>query len=111
MGTRMEFPDYGGGSIVNLMSSVAAVLGGVPSGYAPLRLLPPHRLQGACNLVLLVVDGLGCAYLQREGYGGWLHGHLVGPIDSVAPPTTATAIPAFLTGLPPAVHGFTSTLR
>lgn len=104
---EMRFPDYAGGSIVNLMSSVLDALGGVPTGYAPLRLLPPERLQSARNLVLLVLDGLGYAHLKREGCGGRLHRHLVGPIDSVAPPTTAAAIPAFLTGLPPAVHGFT----
>jgi hypothetical protein len=103
----MGFPDYAGGSIVNLVSSMVVALSGVPTGYAPLRLLPPDRLHAARNLILLVLDGLGYTYLQRDGNGGRLHQHLIGPIDSVAPPTTATAIPSFLTGLPPAVHGFT----
>ncbi len=103
----MELPDYNGGGIVNLMSSLTAALGGVPTGYAPLNLLPPERLWGARSLLLLVIDGLGHDYLIGPGHGSRLHEHLLGPISSVAPPTTAAAIPTFLTGLPPAVHGFT----
>jgi len=102
----MEFPDYSNG-IVNLMSSLTAALGGAPTGHPPLELLPPERLQGARRVLLLVIDGLGYNYLTGPGRGSRLHRHLLGPISSVAPPTTAAAIPAFLTGQPPAVHGFT----
>ena len=103
----MEFPDYSGGGIVNLMSSITAAFGGTPGGYPTLGLLPPRQLQGARSVLLLVIDGLGYDYLTGPGRGSRLHEHLLGPISSVAPPTTAAAIPTFLTGLPPAAHGFT----
>ena len=40
-------PDYAGGSIVNLMSSIGEALGAAPSGYAPLRLLPAEVARDA----------------------------------------------------------------
>jgi predicted AlkP superfamily pyrophosphatase or phosphodiesterase len=97
-------PDYGGGSLVNLMSSIATALGG-SSPYPPLAALPPEALAGARHLVLLVVDGLGHDYLS--GRDGALRRHLRGPLTSVFPSTTASAIPTFLTGLAPQQHGLT----
>lgn len=97
-------PDYGGGSLVNLMSSIATALGG-SSAYPPLAMLPPHALAGTRHLVLLVVDGLGLDYLQARD--GTLRRHLRGQLTSVFPSTTASAIPTFLTGLAPQQHGLT----
>lgn len=97
-------PDYAGGGVVNLMSSIAAALGG-DSPYPPLTGLPPNALAGARHLVLLVVDGLGHAFLSA--HDGALRRHLVGPLTSVFPSTTASAIPTFLTGLAPQQHGLT----
>ncbi|HWR76698.1 MAG TPA: alkaline phosphatase family protein [Thiobacillus sp.] len=100
----LTLPDYRGGSLVNLMSSIATALGG-SSPYAPLTALPPHTLAGARHLVLLVVDGLGHDYLL--GRDGALRRHLCGQLTSVFPSTTASAIPTFLTGLAPQQHGLT----
>ncbi|WP_059756303.1 alkaline phosphatase family protein [Thiobacillus denitrificans] len=100
----LTLPDYHGGGIVNLMSSIATVLGG-NSPYAPLAALPPAALAGARHLVLLVVDGLGHDYLL--GRDGCLRQHLRGQMTSVFPSTTASAIPTFLTGLAPQQHGLT----
>ena len=97
-------PDYAGGGVVNLMSSIAAALGS-GSPYPPLTALPPQALAGARHLVLLVVDGLGHAFLSARD--GALRRHLVGPLTSVFPSTTASAIPTFLTGLAPQQHGLT----
>jgi predicted AlkP superfamily pyrophosphatase or phosphodiesterase len=97
-------PDYGGGSLVNLMSSITTALGG-NSPYPPLAMLPPAALAGARHLVLLVVDGLGHDFLF--GRDGALRRHLRGPLTSVFPSTTASAIPTFLTGLAPQQHGLT----
>lgn len=97
-------PDYHGGGIVNLMSSITTALGG-SSPYAPLAALPPDALAGARHLVLLVVDGLGHDYLL--GHDGALRQHLRGQMTSVFPSTTASAIPTFLTGLAPQQHGLT----
>ena len=97
-------PDYLGGGLVNLMSSIATALGG-SSPYPPLTALPLVSLSAARHLVLLVVDGLGYHYLL--GQNGALRRHLHGPLTSVFPSTTASAIPSFLTGLAPQQHGLT----
>jgi hypothetical protein len=102
----MQTPDYQGGSIVNLMASILSARGG-HSRYPPLTLLPPEKIAGVTNLILLVVDGLGADYLARHSPQGPLMRHLLGPITSVFPSTTAAAIPCFLTGEAPQQHGLT----
>jgi len=103
-----SLPDYGGGSIVNLMSSLAVAAGGPPAGpYAPLGFLPARELAQTQNLILLVVDGLGLDTLTRLGPGGHLHRHLAGSLTSVFPSTTASANTVFLTGQAPQQHGLT----
>jgi len=100
----LSLPDYRGGSLVNLMSSITTALGG-SSPYPPLTAQPPEALAGARHLVLLVVDGLGHDYLIHHDSA--LRQHLRCPITSVFPTTTASAIPTFLTGLAPQQHGLT----
>ena len=98
----MHFPDYHGGSIVNLMSSIATACGG-RTPYAGLRILPKFQ---AKNIVLLIIDGLGFDYLQQADTA-FLHEHLVGEMTSVFSSTTACAIPTFLTGVAPKQHAMT----
>jgi hypothetical protein len=100
----LTLPDYQGGGIVNLMGSIAAALG-VPLPYPHLTALPAAELAQARRLVLLVVDGLGYEFLL--GHDGHLRRHLRASLTSVFPSTTASAIPTFLTGLPPQQHGLT----
>lgn len=100
-------PDYHGGSIVNLMSSLIVALGGAPPRYPPLRALPPEALGDVENVVLFVIDGLGHDFLLEAGRDGVLCGHLAARIDTVFPPTTATAVTTFLTGDAPQQHGLT----
>ena len=100
----LTLPDYGGASLINLMSSITTALGAA-SPYPPLAALPPEILSGARHLVLLVIDGLGHEFLF--GQDGALRRHLRGPLTSVFPSTTASAIPTFLTGLAPQQHGLT----
>ena len=100
----LALPDYQGGSLVNLMSSITTALGGT-TPYPPLAALSPQALEGSRHLVLLVVDGLGLDYLSR--HDGALRRHLQGQLTSVFPSTTASAIPTFLTGLAPQQHGLT----
>lgn len=100
-------PDYHGGSLVNLMASIIGALGGDPGPSAPLRGLDPAALRAHRNIVLFVIDGLGYEWLQRAGPGTALYRHTRGPITSVFPTTTASAITTFLTGLAPREHGMT----
>lgn len=103
----MVRPDYRGGGIVNLMASLGRALGAGPGLYPPLAALPPEALAGARNVVLLVLDGLGSRFLESSGSGGALAAHLRGTMTSVFPPTTATAVTAFMTGVAPQQHGLT----
>jgi len=100
-------PDYGGGSILNLVRSVADACGVTGLPYAPARGIDAADLAAAETIVLLVVDGLGFDYVQHHGADGALRRHLQGHLTSVFPSTTATAITTFLTGLAPQQHALT----
>lgn len=103
------FPDYDGGSIANLMQSIAGACGaGKPAvtGLPELSALSAERLGEARHIVLLVIDGLGERTLRR-GKAPTLQRHAVATMTSVFPSTTASAITTFMTGLPPSQHGLT----
>jgi len=104
---NITLPNYKDGSIVNLMSSIAQSFG-VKTRYNPLKILPPNKINGYKNIVLMVIDGMGYEYLKKkENEDIILNSHLVGPMTSVFLPTTASAIATFLTGVAPQQHAFT----
>ncbi|MES9993975.1 MAG: alkaline phosphatase family protein [Candidatus Thiodiazotropha sp.] len=103
----MELPDYNGGSIVNLMSSLQAALDGPGHSYPPLELLAFEPLESYRKILLWIVDGLGANYLRAYPEATTLNAHMKGAITSVFPPTTATAVTTFLTGDAPQQHGLT----
>lgn len=99
---RPIIPDYGG---ANVRGIIPALLG--PSTWSTgLPDWMPAPVAGADAVVLLVLDGLGWDQLQA-------HRELMptvasmagGPIHTVAPTTTATALTSITTGLTPAEHG------
>jgi len=93
-------PDYGGGCLASVMP---ALLSGGDAG-APEWV--PDPLKGARQVVLLVLDGMGWEQLQLFGASApTLASGSGGPITSVVPTTTATALTSLTTGVPPAVHG------
>jgi hypothetical protein len=96
-------PDYAGGSLVNLMASLAQACGGATL-HQPLRNL---SLGEAKNFVLLIVDGLGDNFLARHGAGGELQRRRRRAMTSVFPSTTASAITTSYTGRTPLEHGLT----
>lgn len=102
----MVRPDYAGGGFANLIASVVEACGGVPR-HAPLAALPARELAAARNIVLLIIDGLGDRYLERQGAGGELRARRKGAITSVFPSTTASAITTSYTGCAPLEHGLT----
>jgi len=99
-------PDYNGGSIVNLMSSIAKSFG-TRTSYPSLKILPPEKLKDKKNIALLVIDGMGYEYLKKKEKMTILNDYLVGSMTSVFLPTTAAAITTFLTGVAPQQHAFT----
>jgi len=100
-------PDYRGGGIANLMASLCEGMGGGATGYPTATLLPPQRLADRDKIVLCILDGVGYDRLRETPGATLLNRALAGPLTSVCPPTTASAIPTFLTGVPPQQHGFT----
>ncbi|MBK1645689.1 phosphodiesterase [Thiocapsa imhoffii] len=99
-------PDYLGGSILNLMSSLIQARGG-HSDAPGLSTLPPRALEQTTNLVLFVIDGLGADWLARSSPRGLLERSRHATLTTVFPTTTAAAIPTFLTGEAPLRHGLT----
>lgn len=103
----MPLPEYQDGSIVNLMGSLVQGLGGEATGYAPLRGLPPEEIGEYRQVVLMVVDGLGCNFLARKRRRSSLEELTRTRLTSVFPSTTAAAVTTFLTGVAPQQHGLT----
>jgi hypothetical protein len=99
-------PDYAGGSLVNLMASIAQACGGAPL-HAPLRSLGAREIGDAQNVVLLIIDGLGERYLARRAPESELGRRRRAPMTSVFPSTTASAITTSYTGRTPLEHGLT----
>ncbi|MGE0485527.1 MAG: alkaline phosphatase family protein [Gammaproteobacteria bacterium] len=100
-------PDYAGGSIVNLMASLGNALGAAPAPYAELTALPAAEVAAARRVALVVIDGLGAELLEHLDGAGALSARRRDTMTSVYPPTTASAITTFMSGLAPQQHGLT----
>jgi hypothetical protein len=92
-------PAYGGACLSSLVPALLA-----PPGRRPGWL--PDVLAEAGQVVLLVLDGLGWLQLQdRHALAPTMAGMAGGPITSVAPTTTATALSSLALGATPVEHG------
>jgi predicted AlkP superfamily pyrophosphatase or phosphodiesterase len=100
----MYLPDYNGGSIVNLMSSIAKACGG-KTNYVQLKSLSSEEIKNK-NIILLVIDGLGYEYLKKSN-ANFLKENLKDKMTSVFLPTTACATTTFQTGVAPQQHALT----
>lgn len=90
-------PSYDAGGLVGV---VPALLGVHPRGHLP------APVQGAASVVLLVLDGLGWNVLaERPADVPTLAAMEGGPITTVVPSTTASALTSLTTGLAPSRHG------
>ena len=97
-------PDWDGPCLHRV---VPALLGASPGQRdAPLPPWFPEPVAGAEQVVLLVLDGLGAQQMQeRSGLLPALGTGTGGPVTTVAPSTTATALTSLATGRTPAQHG------
>ncbi|MDM8558385.1 alkaline phosphatase family protein [Candidatus Parabeggiatoa sp. HSG14] len=101
----MYLPNYEENSIVNLVSTIADSLG-IKTGYQGLKSFDKKALNTR-NVVLIIVDGLGYEWLLKKAKNSFIAENLQNKLTSVFPSTTATAIPAFMTGKPAQQHGLT----
>ncbi len=98
---RPRVPDYLGGCVSNI---VPAILG--PRGTTQVPKWMPSVVQGARQVVLLVIDGLGWHQLQqRLGECPTLATMSGSSITTIAPTTTVAALTSITTGLAPGEHG------
>ena len=90
-------PAYTGAGVAGL---VPALLGAAPSEWLP------KCARDATTVVLLALDGLGWNAIEERRSAlsqlGALEG---GPVPTVVPSTTATALTSLTTGLAPGLHG------
>lgn len=95
-------PDYAGPNVRGL---IPALLG--PQDWSEsLPTWVPDPIAKSDQTCLLVLDGLGWDQLQvRLDLAPTLASMVGGPISTVAPTTTATALSSIATGLTPAEHG------
>jgi hypothetical protein len=92
-------PDYGGACTCNLVPALLDPIEPAPSWL-------PAPAAEAERIVLLVLDGVGWHQLQRRIHLAPTMGGMVGgPIRTVLPTTTATALTSITTGSPPGEHG------
>jgi hypothetical protein len=99
MSDQPLLPTYDGACITNVVPALLH-----PADVAPAWM--PAVAAGAERVVLLVIDGLGWNQLATRGScAPTLSGLMGGPITTVAPSTTATALTSISTGLPPGEHG------
>lgn len=95
----MVVPDYGGASLDGVVPAIFK---------RRERVTPwlPDPVVDAEQVVLLVLDGLGWHQLQERGdRAPTLCALTGGPITTVIPSTTATALTSLVTGARPAEHG------
>jgi len=95
-------PDYNGACLASVVPALFSGLAGDSDtpGWVP------APIQGARQVVLLVLDGLGWEQLQAfRASAPTLAAATGGPITSVVPTTTATALTSLTTGTAPSVHG------
>jgi hypothetical protein len=116
IGPDMVLPDYGGSSIANLPATICKMLG-VPVPWVGLHKDYTESIaENYEHIILFVLDGLGLKFFQRciQGQGNeqpkstwnrFLEDAYIGPLTSVVPSTTSTALTTLWTGATPAAHG------
>jgi hypothetical protein len=94
-----ELPDYSGACVCNVVPAL------IEPGHEPPAWLP-GLVTEADRIVLLVLDGVGWHQLGiRRHLAPTLSAMSGGPIQSVLPTTTATALTSISTGTTPGEHG------
>jgi len=120
---EIVFPYYAGLSVRNLAHTVVRLIGGVAAnerlGKSPLDARLWASLDGRVRrVVLFITDGLGWRLLQEimaeDAATAQVVADLVGegtltPLTSIAPSTTAAALPSIWSGAGPAATGMVGT--
>lgn len=95
---QCQLPDY-----QHSLANLAARLHG-NSSCPPLQHPALDTLQDCDTVILLLIDGMGCAQLDALAPGGWLQQQQCATLSSVFPSTTTAAITTLMSGVPPSQH-------
>ncbi len=95
---QCQLPDY-----QHSLANLAARLHGNAS-CLPLPHPALDTLQDCDTVILLLIDGMGCAQLNALAPGGWLQQQQCATLSSVFPSTTTAAITTLMSGVPPSQH-------
>ncbi len=96
----LHLPDYVGACLTNVVPQLLRAPGTRDAAWLP------DPVRDAEQVVLLVLDGLGWLQLrERTHLAPTLASMTGGPLTSVAPTTTATALSSIVQGSPPSTHG------
>jgi hypothetical protein len=101
VGDHPVLPDYGGACVHNI---VPVLVDGRRRQAPPAWM--PTPVEGARQVLLVVIDGLGWEQLQdRLALAPTMEGMTGRSVHTVVPSTTATALTSLATGLTPGEHG------
>lgn len=116
---ELIYPHYNGLSIYNLSQTVMALLGAPAESPLDEAVWAGESPYGRVDRVVVVIsDGLGYRRLQQlagenpqlaDDMAGITDGRGAVPLTSVAPSTTACALPTFWTARHPGTHGMLGT--
>jgi hypothetical protein len=116
LGDGFVYPDYAGGSILNIPSTVCRLLG-VPElrgGVLAPEILAPLEEGGFRRVLLILMDALSLHQLQRwmasdiaPIWNTLLSNGVLAPVTSIVPSTTSAALLSLWTGLSTCQHGVT----
>lgn len=99
----INVPDYGGGSLVNLVAELELRLTGA-SASPPLHPHLADLIAEGATYVLFLIDGLGDDQLSHPACST-LRDARVANLDAPFPATTTVSLATIATGLPPSQHG------
>ena len=99
----VQTPDYGGGSLINLVAELERRLTGNPAS-PPLHSHLAETIAHGATYVLLLADGLGAHQLNHPAAAP-LRAALRATLDAPFPTTTTVSWASIATGLPPSQHG------
>ncbi len=100
MNDQPILPDYSGANVRAIVPTLLAPHRGADRAWMP------APVRDAAQVVILVLDGLGWEqFLEHRQHMPTLGAFEGGPITTVAPSTTATALTSITTGLTPGEHG------
>ena len=100
MASEPIFPDYSGPNVRGIVPALLAPHRGADREWMP------APVRDAAQVVILVLDGLGWdQFVDNRAHMPTLATFDGGPITTVVPSTTATALTSITTGLTPGEHG------